>query len=469
MKIVAFSLNPLFANKVNGGGTRNLQKVVTHLGQLGHDVRVLSTARGDTNEPFQWHPNVTVEPCLRFKQPFPGPYEISHHDMAFNIQVLGDALMDADRFYLHDGEWLCPHVHDSIPTVVSLRDNVYPESMLGGFNFRADTLIAISPYSRDLYLATIGRSNRNVVERLRTIPNGIDAEFFSYQPPSPTLLEFLRFNPAGRRVVLHPHRPESSKGMWQTIDVAQRLVFDKGVDNLSVLVPMWFDVDISEEVSDFYESVKNGIDERGLTANFHFHPWLPQELIAQYYSLGEVTLALGHFVEAFGNVPYESMSCGTPAVVARVATHRSLMPDELVDKVDYNDVDAALERTYEILRSKARTSAPALAYIREQFGVERQLDDYADAIVNAEFSTPRGPIHRPLTVHTRYKLAPWCYQSGPSSVYHDFRAEHVEMPALTSLLAQTPTPTARSAEREGVDRREFESWYEEGFTSPLVG
>ena len=143
MNIVAFSLNPLFANKVNGGGTRNLQKVSVHLGKCGHQIHVFSPRRDDSNAPFQWHTNVTVHPCLRFKQPFPGPYEISYHDMTCN-----HALVHADRFYLHDGEWLC-QVYDHVPTI----------SMLGAFNFCADKLLAISQYSHEIYLATVARFN----------------------------------------------------------------------------------------------------------------------------------------------------------------------------------------------------------------------------------------------------------------------------------------------------------------------
>ena len=61
----------------------------------------------------------------------------------------------------------------------------------------------------------------------------------------------------------------------------------------------------------------------------------------EYYSLGGVTLALGHFVESFGNTVYESLGCGTPAIVARISSHRELLPESLVDKVDFGDHDTA--------------------------------------------------------------------------------------------------------------------------------
>ncbi|MEZ4516570.1 MAG: glycosyltransferase [Chloroflexota bacterium] len=84
------------------------------------------------------------------------------------------------------------------------------------------------------------------------------------------------------------------------------------------------------EVQAFYRQMEQEIAERGLQDYFVFHDWIPQHLMPQYYSLGQVTLSLGHFVESFGNAVYESLGCGTPTIAARVATHRELLPDDLL-------------------------------------------------------------------------------------------------------------------------------------------
>jgi hypothetical protein len=55
-------------------------------------------------------------------------------------------------------------------------------------------------------------------------------------------------------------------------------------------------------------------------------------------------------VESFGNTPYESLGCGTPAVVARVSTHRELLPDHLLDKVHFGDVETAASLTAAIIK-----------------------------------------------------------------------------------------------------------------------
>ncbi len=64
-----------------------------------------------------------------------------------------------------------------------------------------------------------------------------------------------------------------------------------------------------------------------------------------------MTLCLGNIVEAFGNVAYESLACGTPCVVSRTGVHRTLLPDGLIDKVNYGDIQAAAEKIVEIIHS----------------------------------------------------------------------------------------------------------------------
>ena len=108
MKIVAFSINPLFRDQVMGGAPKHLQSVAIHLGELGHQVTVLATQRSDSDQPFNWHENVEVLPLLRFHQPFPGPYAVPAYDLAAIVQDVGEHLQDADRFYMHDGEFLFP-------------------------------------------------------------------------------------------------------------------------------------------------------------------------------------------------------------------------------------------------------------------------------------------------------------------------------------------------------------------------
>jgi hypothetical protein len=275
-------------------------------------------------------------------------------------------------------------------------------------------------------------------------------------------------DPQRHFVVLHPHRPEPTKGMAQTLDVADLLVHRYGCDSLRVLVPRWFDAAISAEVRAYYDGISAEIAARGLAEHVVFHDWVPQRLMPDYYRLGHATLVLGSFVEAFGNVAYESLACGTPAVVARVATHRSLLPDELVDKVHFDDGAAAAAAAAAIWRERRRTPPATMAYLRANFDIQAQLEAYAAAILGAQRVGPARTSAASLDSETRYVLPPWCYSWGDGMVFHDFLARHAPMPALSALAAGGAGFSAAQAAERGVTPEELAGWRRDGYVAPAV-
>jgi glycosyltransferase involved in cell wall biosynthesis len=466
MKIVGFSINPLFPDRVIGGSAKHQRTVLSYLGELGHDVTVLCTRHPEA-QPFRWHEKVEVLPVLPFKQPFPMPYAVPAYQIAEIIQQVGEQIATADRFYMHDGELLLPFLYRDVPTVISLRDNVYPETILGSFLFSADTLIAIAEYSRQVYLHTAGRFLPELEQRAITITNGIDFQQFCPDTPDRSICDIVGIDPGEHFVVLHPHRPEATKGLQQTIAVADALVHQYGCTNLRVLVPRWYDEKIAADVREFYQSALAQIAARGLHDHFIFHDWVPQRLMPDYYRLGHVTLVLGSFVEAFGNVAYESLACGTPAIVARVATHRSLLPDDLIDKVHYDDNAHAAALVAAIWRAGRRTSAATMQYLHEHFAIADQLAAYAQAILNAQKTPPALTQVRPLDQTTRYRLAPWCYIWGTGKIFHDFHAQHADEPLLSALLAAHPAGfTLAEAAAAGADAARCRAWYQAGYVTP---
>lgn len=466
MKIVAFSINPLFPDFVMGGAPKHLQSIVLHLGELGHEVTVLSTRREDSKTPFRWHENVQVLPILRFHQPFPQPYAAPGYDLAAALQDVGEHLAGADRFYMHDGEFLFPYAYQDIPTVISLRDNVYPETLQGGFLFQGDHLILISEYSRQFFLQTAGRFFPDYAERCTVIHNGVDWDHFRFTPPQ-AILDVIPVQPGAYPILLHPHRPEATKGIWQTIRVVDTLVHEHGLRDLKALVPQWLDVSFSADLRGFYDEIEREIARRGLADNFVFHGWIPQSLMPQYYSLGDVTLALGSFVESFGNAVYESLGCGTPSIAARISSHRELLPGHLLDKVDFDDTDTAARIAAEIIRQKRRTSTETMAYLHEHYAVHKQRTAYADVILNAQ---QRGGLRyqlRPLDEATRFILPIWCYPSQTRGIYHDFRMDYRPPDSFDALIARYPKGfTFGEAAAQGIGRDEVMAWYRDGYLVP---
>lgn len=467
MNILMTSINPLFADRVIGGSTKHLQKVAIRLGELGHDVVLLCTRHPDSQAEFKWHERVTIKPVWKFKQPFPLPYAIPAYQMAQNIQITAEYIDWADRFYMHDGEFLFPPVYADIPAVISLRDNAYPETMVGSFLFQADSLITIAPYSTEVVLHGPGRFIPELKDRVVTIPNGINWEKFRPKPVDPEIFEYIPVNPAEHTIVLHPHRPETSKGLKQTVETVDLLVHKYGVKNLLTLVPNWFDTASSPDVLEYLNEIQQMIEARNLTGHFLFHQWVPQRLMPDYYNLGDVMLALGHFVEAFGNTVYESLGCGTPSIAARVGPHRNLVPDHLLDKVHFDDQETAAKLAHNIISQQRTTSTETMAYLHTHYGVDQQLDAYVQTILNAKKLTPVTHEFRPLTEATHYKLAPWCYV-WDDFVFHDFDAKHTKLPWLTTLLEEFDgTLTVQAAHKAGILAAEVHSLYQEGYLVPL--
>ena len=463
MKIVICSINPLFGDKVIGGSTKHLRRVAEYLAELGHEVAILCTRRDSSQDKIEWHPNIKVRAVFPFKQPFPLPYDIPAFQMARIIQLIVDECADADRLYMHDGEILFPPLSHRLPTVVSLRDCVYPETMLGSFLFQGDAIITLNEYCKNTLLATAGSFLMDLPERVRVIPNGFDFNFFKPAPPSVELLDILGIDPQKHTIVLHPHRPELSKGLLQTVLTVEQLVHKYHFHDLKVLIPKWFDADQSPDLLKFLHQIKADIHERGLAEHFHFHDWLPQRLMPEYFSLGHVTLVLGHFVEAFGNSAYESLACGTPAIVSRVSSNRDLVPDELLAKVHFNDIDSAARLAAEVLKTGLRTPDATLHYLKEHYGVEQQCRAYAETILNAQKCPPMRYRLEPTAAQSRFVLAPWCYIWG-DQIYHDHLAIHIQNEKLVkTVLAFPQGATVEQMQDSCTDPGMITSWIANGY------
>lgn len=465
MKIVMFSINPLFPEKVTGGASKHLYHIAQYLGKLGHQVDILCAQPVEPLAPFQWGDRVQVHPILPFHLPFPQPYAVSGAELALIVDRLNGFLQDADSFYIHDGEFLLPDAYQQVPTVVSLRDNIYPESVLGSFVGKYDDLICVSPFSAEVVLGTVGRFYPELDERLHQVNNGIDFEMFRHTEPSSLAAE-LGLDPSRHIILLHPHRPEPGKGLPETIRVTEALVHRHGLQNLRVLVPEWIGSMVSQGESDFYHQMIQLMVDLDVRENFVFMPWISAARMPELYSLGRATLCLGNIVEAFGNVAYESLACGTLSVVARVGVHRTLLPDDLIDKVDYGDIRTAADRLAEIIRTDRRVSEETLTYLQRHLDYEHQVSQYAKVITQARKRTPLTfqPVQQ--TGDTAYRLAPWCYLRE-NRVYHDFRGRFEPAAELASLFKVHDTVTRNYFIEKGFVSEIWEDWVAKSYIIPV--
>jgi glycosyltransferase involved in cell wall biosynthesis len=460
MHIVMFSMTPLFADRSMGGAQKQLKKVAVYLAEQGHRVTLLCTWRGDAREPFQWHENAQILPIYHFKQPFPEPYDVPPYLVAQAIQDTAEYLAKADVFYSHDGGLIFPYIYQDIPAVISLRSVRFSETIQSGFLFQGDTLIVPSEHTADVWRYTTGQFFPEMKQRIKVIHNGLD--FSVYKPTDPTeLAARIGVDPQKHAIVLYPHRPEENKGIHHAIRVASELVEDYALKNLRLLIPRWIDTGLSADVRAFYDSLMEEIREAGIMDNVIFHDWISDTDMPAYYSLGGVTLAIGSYVETFGNTPYESLACGTPVIAARVAAYRDMLPPEYL--VNYSDVPyEAAERAASLLAQKARTSDSVMEWLHTNFSQDDMVRRYADIILEARKQAPM--VYRPtlFTEETQFVLAPWCYVTEDGAVYHDFRGQYISTSADVALLRQTPVRQSDGASGQ------VDSLYRTGYLVPLI-
>lgn len=464
MKIIIFSINPIFPEVVTGGASKHLFHIASHLGAKGHSVEILCADAETLSGSFTWAENVRVFPVLPFDLPFPQPYAVSGPDLALMTERLRAAVCDADRFYIHDGEWLIPDVYQDIPTVSSFRDNIYPESVLGTFLTKADEVICVSPYSAAVIEHTAGRFFPRLKNRIHQVNNGIDFTQFTHQDPSPLAREF-GLDPDRQWILLHPHRPEPGKGLSETIHVAARLVHKAGVSTLRVVVLEWIEGMVSGGESAYHKQMLRLMEDLGVREHFNFVPWLPNERMPELYSLGAATLCLGNIVEAFGNVAYESLACGTPSVVARVGVHRSLLPDDLISKIHPGDTDAAVGAVLQILNNSPKVNPATLSFLHKHMDFNQQIESYVEIIENCS-KRERLKFLMSEPVETQaFQLAPWCYLDG-ERIYNDFHGTFESVPDLAKLFREKDTITKPFAARSGVRDKKWATWLERTWIIP---
>jgi len=459
MHIIMFSMTPLFAEKSMGGAQKQLKKVALFLAEAGHQVTILCTQRSDAMQAFHWHKNLQVVPTYRFKQPFPEPYATATFNIADAIQQTGEHLAQADVFYSHDGGLIFPYVYQHIPTVVSLRSILFSETLQSGYLFQGDALIVPSQHTADAWIYTAGRFFPEFKNRIHVIHNGLD--FDVYRPTdAKEILDLIPVHPDEQQFILYPHRPEEAKGIRQMIAVLDLLVHQHDLPDVRVLLPQWIDSAHSASVREFYDDLQRDIQARGLSEHFVFHEWVSDALMPQYLSLGDVSFAPGNYVETFGNVPYESLACGTPVIAARVGPYREMLPDELL--VDYGDVAAAAEKAATILKERRKPSAEVLRWLHDNFQQDDMVEAYAERILNANKLQPIPYHFQPINATTRFKLAPWCYLSH-KGVYNDFLGDYQLDAALMQLVDENPQGFTFAASQQS----QIMAWYRDGYLVPL--
>ncbi len=427
MKIAVFSLGPIFNGQVHGGSQKALRDIAVGLGKKGHEIVIFCPKRDDNNEIFKFSDNVTVKPIIPFKGTYPAPYEVGPFKIYKACEILGKEVSNFHLLYIHDAELNIEFLKDNIPTVISLRDFCYGETLLGAINFNQSEIIVNSNHTYTCLLDSFSRINSNIkTTKVSLIHNGYDPIHFKRKKTFNNMYNKLGLPPKGDyKMIGFPHRPDLVKGFLESIEVIDKLV-KEGV-KVKLLIPEYMDTNCSSRSYETYSRVMKMINDKDLADNIIFHKWVPHELMPEYYSYCDVVLCIGNFCEAFSNVSTESLLCETPVIATNTATYRTMPIRSYVDIVDYGDIDQTVERVKLLLEKRdTKKLSDARKYIIENLSIEKCVDAFESVFERAikNFIPRENKILNfkncnILDRNAKYHLSPWCYYLK-NAIYNDY-------------------------------------------------
>ncbi|MBI4220138.1 MAG: glycosyltransferase family 4 protein [Chloroflexi bacterium] len=467
MRVLAVSIAPLFPGAFHGGSQRILVAVAEALASAGHQVRLACSRRPENEDGFSFN-GVLVEPLLELTGFFPDPYEVPPHRLSETARRLKDALEWADRVYLHaDIFHFRPLLPIGVPVIRSFHDFHYETALVSAFAYGADLTIVPSDYLRRCILATVGRSGVRTLEPVQSIPNGIDLDH--YTPVQGTPPPGVAPRRDADLILLHPHRPDPRKGIDEAIKVIGMLRRKGTTQRVRLLVPRHLDATVSPGAAAYYERASGQASELGVAECVEFVTWQSDESMPALYSFADVTLCLGNFIESFGLTAYESLACGTPAVITNAGAFRNAPEHPDLYKVEFGDAEAAAYAVTEAERGM-RNLDSARDMIGTRFSLMQMKSEYVSAIENAILFKAAGPSHMksPGQAERRYELAPWCHLATGGRIYNDYAYRHLEFPTLTSALGEPGWPLDGPALlAAGVSSEELERAVETGTIIPV--
>jgi glycosyltransferase involved in cell wall biosynthesis len=423
-RLAVFLVRPLTQGSMHDGSQAVLLDVLRHFGRIGVSVTVYCGRIGGRPAKYPLAPSVDVHAILPFNEQDQDPYRAAPFQLANVIDIMRRAAADHDVLYVHDSNLRFRLATAEVPTVSAIFDFIYGHTVAGVLDFGRDRLVAISEYLGDCVKEVFGRFRPLPDDSLHVVPTGFETRHF--RPRDPRQMRARLGLTPETIAVLWPHRPEEKKGGFEALSALAALRTRLPADvyaRVRLLVPDWRRVGdgSAAAVSAFYDSLLLRAADTGVSDKLLIHEWIPRTRMPGYYSCAAATLCIGTFPEAFGNVHIESMLCGTPSVVSRVAAQRKTVPEELTRKVDPGQPEAVSDQLAEIIERGERVGRTTIGYLRNRYSARQMLRGYERALLECSRGPeiPAGPLPNTLTDRTLLRIPPWAALLS-NGYYHDY-------------------------------------------------
>ena len=472
LRLVVFQLRPLTPPQhVLDGSNAVLVNILRHFANMGVRATIHHPASVGRSEPFELFPGmevVPVPPLLTATES--GSIMADPMSHAAAIERIRDTLKRSDKFYVHGGNLPYFALDDRCPSIHSLHDFCATESVTSVLNFAGDRLVAVSDYIASCVRAVLQRVRRIPEGSLHTVRNGFSPADFAPRDPA-GLRERLGL-PGDSVCILYPHRPIADKGMLSALRVLhllKPLLATEVYEKVRLLIPAWEAPRFGQHAPvtpPLPPEVLAYASDLGVADKLHVHQWIPVADMAQYYSMGTATLCIGRYPEAFGNVHVESMMSGTPAVISRVAAHRTSLPEDLVRKVDPGQEDDAAQHLADIIEQTERVPDGLRGFLSDRYSLKEMCRGYEQAILECE---PQAPVMystpEPLRLDSVLCVPPWA-ASLSNGYYHDFTGYCTDEKFLECLPGIGSGATVDElVRRHGVESAGIRRWLDSGLVT----
>ena len=202
---------------------------------------------------------------------------------------------------------------------------------------RADLIITMSEQLRNLAV-----SHGASPERVKVIPNGVDATLF--YPRDRRQVREKNGIPADWPVILSAGHLIELKG-YQYIIRAVRMLYDQGLRPHLLIAGK----NKNRGVVDYEPALRRLVSELDIASQVHFLGGVEPERLAELMSAADV-FCLGSTREGWPNVVHEALACGAPVVATQVGAVSALITSErqgfVVPPADPQALAQALKRIF---------------------------------------------------------------------------------------------------------------------------
>ena len=433
MRIAIFSLAPLNDKSIMGGSQKILHELSASLGDYGHEVKVWCSAIENNQKKFTIG-NSEVYPNLLFRGKFPSPYQVSPINLIKTFKVIREGSDWADKIYLHaDGIYLRDSFSEK-NIIRSFHDFIYDESIISALSLNAQSTIVPSDYLKNCIEATLVLSKKKIIEPIFTVPNGI-----SFDEKRNYMVN--KNKNLGEVNLLFPHRPQITKGVVEAMKIAVKLQTKVSKIKVNLMMPYFSKSTNNDDTSLSFEQIVKIAKNEKAENIIKLHDWIPYKNMNNLYSLANVTVCPGNFVESFGLVPLESVVNNTPAVCSSVGGFRNYIDIPAIKLFPYGDIDRAVDNILNCLEISLDDIIQSKEVISDKYSYQNMISGYEKII------TSNNVVQQKVSIRNKnnLRLSPWCYIEN-DYIYNDFKYEKLFVKNVGSVISNSKTIDSRSKE-----------------------